>query len=413
MRRAASLNFYLKNSKKNGKDRDCEVSIIYKFYSRGKKFEDPTGLWVNPRHWDRRRQEVRGIHPDAFQFNQKLLEIKKTKLALFEKYEGNFAEFEQVARGLSPITEEEKKSLSSAWKRFIDQYEKEKDPRTVSTYRSMLTYLQPFICLPFEKLDWNFFDEFKKALYAGGIQDATVRKYVTNLKCFLRWASDRGLPVHQSFRGWRTANRLKTRIMLSFAELRKLETTPLPYGPGIGRDFLCFEARTGARISDILAFDVRDFDPVTKRWSYNRKKGNSLKQKRVTVPFATKFCGPALPILEKHGFKMPQYSQQMINRWIREACDIVNINQIIRIETWKDNKCTITEVEKWTMMSTHAGRKTFINLGLQFMHPKVVKDLAGIDSWATIRHYEGDSEVQFVEQALDEMADKIEQSKAG
>lgn len=413
MRRAASLKFYLKNPKKNGKDRDCEVSIIYKFYSRGEKFEDPTGLWVNPRHWDRRRQEVKGIHPDAFGLNQKLLEIKKAKLALFEKHGHNFAEFEAVARGLAPITEDEKKSLSSARDKFLAQYEREKNPLTVTTYRDMFRYFEPFICLPFEKLDWNFFDQFKKVLHDAGLQDATVRKYVTNLKCFLRWANDRGYQVDQSFRGWRTANRLKTRIILSVRELETLETTPLPYGPGIGRDFLCFESRTGARISDILAFDSRDFDPITKRWTYNRRKGNSIKPKRVTVPLNNKFCAPALKILEKHKFKMPQYSPQMINRWIREACDMVNLNGIIRIETWKDNKCTVTEVEKWTRMSSHVGRKTFINLGLQFMPPKMVKDLAGIDSWTTINHYEGDSEIQFVEKALDEMADKIEQSKAG
>lgn len=411
MRRAASLKFYLKNPKKNGKLRDVEVSIIYKFTARpGGRFEDPTGLWINPRFWDFKRQEVKAIHPDNLQLNQKLLDLKKSKLALFEKHGHNFEEFETVARGLSPVNEVEKKSLSSATKLFLEQYATEKDPRTVTSYRNMFKYFEPFSVLPFEKLDWNFFDAFKKVLQEAGLQDASVRKYFQNLKCFLRWATHRGYQVNQVFQGWRTPKRKKTKLKLSLAELELLEKAMLPAGPGMGRDFLCLEARTGARIGDLLRFDKRDFDFARKTWTYNRQKNKSRKAKTVTVPFVG-FIAPALRILEKYDFELPKYTQQMINRLIREACDIVNINGVIKWETWQAERPTVTEVEKWTKISTHVGRKTFITLGLQFMEPKIVKDLAGIDSWDTLREYELESEPQFVEHALTQMQEKIKAAK--
>lgn len=399
----ASVKFYLKNAKRNGKLRDVEVSIIYKFTSPAGRFEDPTKLWITPRFWDFKRQEVKAIHPDYLQLNQKLLDLKKAKLALFEKYEHNFAEFETVARGLSPVTEEEKKNLSLGVNRFMVQYRREKDPQTVTAYQSMLNYLQPFLALPFEKLDWNFFDAFKKALHEGGIQDSTVRKYIENLKCILGWLADRDYPVNKVYKKWDSPSRLKTKVTLTLEELRRLETAMLPTGPGIGRDFLILEARTGQRISDLLAFDERDFDGST--WTFNRKKGNSIKAKRITIPFKG-FIAPALKILEKYKFQLPRYSRRHINKLIREACDIVNINQVIRIETWQSERPTVTEVEKWKKITSHVGRKTFITLGLQFLPAKMVKDLAGF-SWQTIRHYEGDSEPQFVERALIDMEEKM------
>src|SRR5688572_148487 len=108
MRRTASLKFYLKNPKRNGKLRDVEVSIIYKFTAPGGRFEDPTGLWINPRYWDFKRQEVKAIHPDCLYITQKLLDLKKVKLALYEKHSHNFTEFEALARGLAPSPEEKK-----------------------------------------------------------------------------------------------------------------------------------------------------------------------------------------------------------------------------------------------------------------------------------------------------------------
>lgn len=408
MRRTASLKFYLKNPKKNGKLREVPVSIIYKFTAPGGRIEIPTGLWVQPRHWNKVTQEVKATEADHLQLNQKLRELKTEKLALFETCGQDLAAFERASRGTeSPSVE--KKTLAAALQLFLDQCKREKDTQTAENYRCAFLFIDR--SLTFEQLDWTFFDRLKTKLYESGILDSTAARYVTDFKGFLEWATLREYPVHQSFRGWTMPKPLRTKLVLKLSELERLESAMLPTGPGIGRDFLCLEARTGARISDLLAFDVRDLHD--NKWTYLRKKGRSLKAKWVTVPFVG-FPAPALKILQKYKYRLPQFTKQQINRWIREACDIANINDLIRWETWKGRKCTVKEVEKWTKITSHVGRKTFITLGLQFMEsPKMVKDIAGIDSWATIRHYEADGEPQFMERALVQMAEKIEQAKAG
>lgn len=406
MRRTASLKYYLKNPKKNGKLRDVEVSIIYKFTAPGGRFEDPTGLWINPRYWDFKRQEAKPINEELRQLNQKLLQIKKTKLELFEKYGYDFAQFESVARGLSPIIEEEKKNPASAIASFYKHHLKGKAHDTVTAYTCMFKYFEPFKGLPFDKLDWSFFDQFKRALYDADLVDATVKKYIEYLKTFLNWSLKRGYPVNLVFKGWSTPSKFKTRISLTLEELERLEKAMLPVGPGIGRDFLCLEARTGQRISDLLAFDKRDFDG--KAWTFNQKKTGQ----RVRIP-RKGFIAPAFNILEKYNFKMPQYTRRHINVLIRQACDIVNINQLIADEKWQEGKRSVKDVEKWTKITSHTGRRTFMTLGLQFIkNAKFVKDLAGV-TWQTIRHYEGESEAQFIDEALEDMADKINKRKAG
>src|SRR5690349_8448494 len=114
MRRTASLKYYLKNPKKNGKLREVEVSIIYKFTAPGGRIEVPTGLWIRPIYWDRKAQEVKASHPagSAFvlDFNKKLRDLKTEKLAQFEKV-GDLTQFKALETN-PPQAPEEKKSIA-------------------------------------------------------------------------------------------------------------------------------------------------------------------------------------------------------------------------------------------------------------------------------------------------------------
>ena len=51
--------------------------------------------------------------------------------------------------------------------------------------------------------------------------------------------------------------------------------------------------------------------------------------------------------------------------------------------------------------------KPSLRLALQFMQPKIVKDLAGISDFKTLKHYEGDSESGVIRQQLKDMDSKM------
>jgi hypothetical protein len=178
------------------------------------------------------------------------------------------------------------------------------------------------------------------------------------------------------------------------------EVTKIVKALDVARDYLVFECRTGQRISDIKRFDLKDYGDF--RWTFNPRKGNRLSSRTQTVYFKG-YCAPALSILAKYNWKMPTVSEQKINDNIKTACKVAGINQEIITYRWAQNKRIRISGPKYEFISSHIGRKSFITIALQHMEAKIVKDLAGIDSWATLKHYEGNSEQNTIEQALEKI----------
>lgn len=394
----ASVKYYLRKLK------GPEAVIKARFTLPGTgRFQINTDERINPKHWDKKSQSARFTAPDYVAVNLYLSEFKSKLLSLYrDNRDKSFSEFKALAQGA--VITDEKKSPLAIFDKFLSQYEQDKDKKTWQKYKALRVHLEGVKVDGFGQMDYNFLDTFRSSLYSKDLQDSSVYKYISNLKTFLSWSEERGYKVNTIYKKWEVVHRVKPVISLSYAELQRLESAILPSGMSIGRDFLCLEARTGQRISDLMRFDKKDFHD--NRWTFYRKKGKSIKTKQVTVHF-TGFCAPALEILKRHKFIIPKLSEQKINKWIKRAAKHVKINQLITIEKWQGGKCITEQVPKWKKISTHVGRKTFITLALHFMEPKIVMELAGIDSYQTLKHYDGKSEEGIVRHQLEEMETRL------
>jgi integrase len=448
-----TVKFYLKKPKQNKVLRVDEVSIIVKVTEvgiKGHRFELKTGEKMIPKHWDTVKQEVKSTYRGHFEINTFLLEFKTNLLKLYrDNPKIDFHKFKALAQAKPS---QEKKTLFIALDQFLQQYQSEKDIKTLGKYAVMAKQLREFDKIhdiDFHTLDFKFYDSFKRHLFeipnpnykdcslvpcgdsSGdfepshgvfaspvGLFDDTVYKYFINLKTFLAWAEKRGHQVHSSYKEWEIITRRHPPISLTLAELEKLESfeftvesvkpfckvgaepSKVARACDFARDYLIFECRTGQRISDIKRFDYKDYSDF--KWTFTPKKGNRISRKTNTVHFKG-FCAPALLILEKHNWKMPEVSEQKINDNIKTACKIAGINQEIITYRWAQNKRIRITGPKYEFLSSHIGRKSFITIALQFMPHKLVMTLAGIDSYATLKHYEGKSEDQAIEQALEKI----------
>src|SRR5690606_40006189 len=99
-------------------------------------------------------------------------------------------------------------------------------------------------------------------------------------------------------------------------------------------------------------------------------------------------------------FKMPVLSEQKINQNIKLACKEACINTLTETFRTAQNKRIRIAGPKYEFISTHTGRKTFITIALQFMSPTSVMRLAGIDSYSTLKHYEGDMDSSIMRESL-------------
>lgn len=401
----ATVKPYLKNPKRGGKLRDDEVSILVKFTRSAKeRFELRTGESVHPKYWDFIAKEVKRNCPDHVRLNRKISEVRSRLLSLDEQNQSiPFDQFKAIAQG----HEEKKSLLSSTFDRFLKQYEQEKDPKTVQVYKGLYKSLLPFLHLTFEKLDYNFFDAWRESIIH--LTDSTANRYLASLKCFLNWAVDRDIKVNPVNKKWKIRPHYREPLPLTNEEFQRLQTTMMTGTAAIGRDLLCLEAFTGQRISDLRRFDVRDVKDMV--WTFNRKKGHSLKVKRVIVDFSG-FSKPAYDIFKRYGFKLPKGCIDTYNSWIKEACKKAEINTLITKETWKGGKCEITTVPKWELITTHCGRKTFINLTSHIFTPEEVMEMTGIESYITLKkHYKGTGDLLMRRKKLIQMEKELRAMK--
>ena len=466
----ATTKFYLNHPKdKTGQLKKTDVSILLKVtIDRNNRFALDTNEKIAPRFWDSKKQEVKFTYTGHIEINLALSKIKNDIIQLWRDNKSlSKDELKELARPLikygtteAPV---EKKSLFSILKLFIDQYTKEKDSKTVAKYKALEEKLKLFAAgreIILNDLNLNFFDSFKQFLYnfpnpkykgkslhpheSGdywviqdntngehiGLFDNTVMKYLSNFKTFCEWAESREYEVHQSYKKWEIIRRKKPKpVRLTISDLQKLQKLvvdpdywdskrktpkrkkfPITWGMRKAnaamnaRDFLLLECYTGQRISDLRRFNLRDFK--NNKWTFTPRKGNRLTEKKVTVYF-TSFCEPALYILQRHNFQLPKMSEQKINDAIKVVCELAGINEEVKIYRWAQNKLIEISGPKYEFVSTHTGRKTFITLALQFMPAKIVKDLAGIDSWETLKHYEDDADEDIILMHMNSVQDNI------
>jgi hypothetical protein len=443
----AAVRFRLDHPKKDQQDKP--VSILAQLYINSKmRPELATGEKVAPGNWDKESERATSKHAGYKKLNLHLQTISTDLMQLWRdnkelSQKELRVKMEQILRGAAYNPIAEKKTLFEALSRFIESYKGEKAANSVKMYVTLQKRLSEFDSevskIDIDTLDFNFYDKFKRFLYdlpnynyngyslhrqedhsyvvqqdtlglPVGIFDDKVFKYFINLKTFLAWAEKRGYKVNPVYKQWEIIKRKYPPISLTMAELEKLERVELPKHLDVARDYLVLECRTGQRISDLKRFDKKDLDGF--KWNNTPKKGNRLNNKVVTIHFEG-YCAPAYWILQKYNFKMPFIHEQVLNKLIKEVCRMAGINQEMYIERWAGSKQVRIPGKKYQFISTHVGRKTFITIALQFMPPKVVKDLAGIDSYETLRHYEGKTEDGVIKQALNSIQEnKVIMKKA-
>jgi integrase len=435
------ISFRLHRPKdKSGNLKKDPVSILVQAYSKETgRIEIATGEKIIPKHWSNGKAKSSMTGYDRL--NDHLLNIESDLIQLWRDNKSDLSKIKSlmpaVVRGSSSTSQ--KKTIFEALERFLQECESGKSDNTLKMYRSLQAKLIAFDQLypiDFVNLDFNFYDKFKRWLYeqpnpnyAGcslflsdskdcyllsyndntgipvGLFDDTVFKYFTNLKAFIAWAEKRGYSIHQSYKTWEIIKRKHPPISLTLDELKLLQEKDLPKHLDVARDYLLLECYTGQRISDIKRFNQKDYSDL--KWTHHPKKGNRLSSKSVTVHFKG-FSAPALLILNKYNFKLPEVHEVTLNINIKEACKLAGIVDATHTDRWAGNRKIRIVGKKYEFVSTHTGRKTFITLALSHGMPvEYVMELTGISEYQTLSHYRAKFDDKSVEKYLEGVSEQM------
>ena len=156
------------------------------------------------------------------------------------------------------------------------------------------------------------------------LSDGAVYNYHKCLKALLNRALVFGLIVNNPY------NRLKGKFKrgdrenleyLTDEEMKKFEAIILPKGDilDVVHDLFAFQMYTGLPFSDMQSFDASDYKWDGKAW---RHIGERIK---TGVPYVSQLLPPAVKVLEKYGWEIPQISNADYNRHLKSLGQMAGI----------------------------------------------------------------------------------------
>lgn len=230
---------------------------------------------------------------------------------------------------------------------------------TINNYKLCFNDLQGLAAKQGKTIDWHdidykfYLDLVQYLQKEKKYSNNTVGKRIKVLKIFLNDAIKRDIyPKLQSkikdFKVTKeetdsiylTENELKELNDFDFSRTKRLENV---------RDLFIFACYTGLRFSDLRK--INEFISGDMIQFYQQKTG-----KKVKLPLHP----TAKKILEKHDNSLPPViSGQKFNKYIKQACEIAGINEVIHTQKTISGKKVVKKSEKWEQVSAHTARRTF------------------------------------------------------
>jgi integrase len=384
----AKINYYLKDPKAKNE------TLIYLFYSfDDKRLKYSIGKKTHPKYWNPEEQKVRETinakNYDATNIllkkladfiDQEYLKAKANGIRVTQEYlRTQLDDF--LYRGVEEI-----KDFFDYLNEFMEVSSVVKKVRTIQKYRTLQNQLIEFqkekkFKVAFETIDMIFYEKIM-AYYIKdlGLLNNTTGKYISALKTFMHWATERKYNENLSFVKFKAINTCADIIYLTEDELMKIYELDLKKSKRLEqvRDAFCFGCFTGLRHSDISAV----------------KKANIKGENIIMTSFKTReqievpLNDFSKDILKKHDFKLPIISNQKFNNYLKEIGKLADITDPIILTKYRGAEAVKYEKPKWEFLSSHCGRRTFVTLSLEKgMRAETVMSITGHKSYKTFKKY--------------------------
>lgn len=392
-----TIHFYLE--RKTLKSLEKSVYCYIRGIQKGKAIILNTGEKIESKYWDKEKERAydRGNkkYSGSKELNDYLTsytgEIKRTVRVLLT--DNTTADYESIRLAILERFGRVKKSQLSfyeAFNLFKETRKKDLSPDSIRKFNTVEKHLREFekkehTQLTFNKIDLLFYDKFFAFLIAGekGMINNSAYKIIGMLKIFLNWAYDRGLNNYLAFRKFKIKEEETDIITLNETELEKLYELDLTNNKRLerARDLFVFGCYTGGRFLDLTKVTHEDFKEGF--WYLRVNKTRNI----LDIPLSD----VAEMILEKYKdgiYPLPRLSNQKMNVYIKEACKLAGMNEIVKIVHYRGNE-TIEEINpKYMFVSSHTARRTFITQSLlRGMKAEIVMGISGHKNFKTFKKY--------------------------
>ena len=223
----------------------------------------------------------------------------------------------------------------------------------------------------------------------------TIDNQIAHLRWFLRWAATNGYykgNAHILYRPRLPGLDCKEVIYLEWEELLTFLNFDFPKkNPSFApvRDVFCFCCFTGLRYSDIAKLRRTDLH-LTANPPYmvvvTQKTNDRLKIElnKYALSILDKYKEVELP----NGLALPVISNVKMNEHLHDAAEVAGLDEPVRVVQFSGNRRIEKVVPKYAVLTTHAGRRTFIVNGLRLGIPApVIMEWTGHSDYKAMKPY--------------------------
>lgn len=221
--------------------------------------------------------------------------------------------------------------------------------------------------LKISDINENFKSEFVQYSIKKKYSQNTQYKDLKLIKIVCRYAKYLGIEVHPQMGALKLSNEAAKNIYLTLAELEAIKHLELKQEYlDNARDWLLISCFMGQRVSDFMRFnkEMIRMEEGKHILEFKQIKTN----KRMVIPVSKE----VRQILDKRGGEFPRpISDQKYNEYIKIVCQLAKINEICEgkkresiapegvTPTKNDYRDVIGKFEKWELVSSHIGRRSF------------------------------------------------------
>ncbi len=385
-----NIKYYLSNAKNECTIRACIIA------DRSHQFKVNTSLKIEPKHWDKKKQQAKKNMLGHEVFNESLAMYRLDLLKVIRtlKLEGN-NEWLDIKNGIlnhihnGNYNKHKSAKLVTAIDLFLEHKQNEYRKETIRKYHILTSLIQQFegkvgTRLITSKLDFTIVEQFRQyVLFDRNNRNDTAYRTIASLKCALRWLIRDGYRIHESVFSVKQPVKSSYEIVtLSEDEVQKIiNASVVPVQQKI-KDCFLFMIYTGQRFSDMQQLSP---DQVKNHlWVFRSTKTDKLMH----IPFVG-WTAEAEIIAKKYNYRFPQYTSQYFNRALKLICRNAGLDTRVRLTRYQGSKEIIIDKPKHQLISSHTARRTAVSLLLaKGVPPTVVMKLTGHTDIKTMMKYE-------------------------
>lgn len=257
-----------------------------------------------------------------------------------------------------------------------------------NTLRSHLEDFNPN--LSFDDLNTQGLTEFMSYFFKLDLRNTTTKKYIKNLKWFLRYAERKGFTINDDFENFnpKLKDTDKKIVFLSEVEIELIKHLKIPntqqYLHRV-RDILLFTCYTGLRYSDVQK--LKKSDIKNNKIELLTKKTNDLLTIELNET-SRKILEKYEQVEMKNNLALPVITNQKTNVFLKQIGELAEINEPITQYYYIGSERYEHSMPKYEYFSSHLGRRTFICLCISRNIPiQVIMKWTGHSDYQSMKPY--------------------------